>query len=320
MIVGINMLLYRLIVYLLLCGSFSNITTKLLIFSYSHNRPEFIEIQYKTFNKFLMEDYKFIVFNDASTENMAQEISDTCQRLGISSIRIPQGIHTYPYLPRWPGESSDHPTVRNVNVVQYSLHTIGFHHDDILLLLDSDIFLVKRFNAHDFLAGYDIGGRLLKIGARQADEIADKNEITYLWHGLAFLDLRTLPNIYTLSFNCGKVEDRCVDAGGHSYYYLKHNPAIKRRFINHNFSNELSCDMCRLDKLKVCTHNKSVLEARGLNNSQIQLCHTCHDIEFFHDNTFMHYRAGSNWNYKSEEYHRNKTLALSSYINTILAS
>ena len=39
--------------------------TKVLIFTYSYNKPEFIELQYKTFKKFLLDDHELIVFNDA---------------------------------------------------------------------------------------------------------------------------------------------------------------------------------------------------------------------------------------------------------------
>ena len=51
---------------------------KVLIFTYSYNRPDFIEIQEKTFKKFLKDDYEFVVFNDARYPDMQAKIRNTC--------------------------------------------------------------------------------------------------------------------------------------------------------------------------------------------------------------------------------------------------
>jgi hypothetical protein len=201
------------------------------IFTCSYNRPDFIKIQHKTLQHFFEDEYEFIVFNDAPNESMAQKIKAMCDRCGVQCIRISQEIHDRPYLPRWPGENYNYPTIRNVNVVQYSLDTLGFDHDDIVVLLESDVFLVKKFSVREMLNGYDLAGRVLSPNSRTGD-----GRIKYIWHGLAFLDMRRLPNKHTLNFNCGRVENTPIDGGGHSYYYLKNNPGIKAFYINHNFS------------------------------------------------------------------------------------
>src|ERR1700733_4465594 len=115
-----------------------------LIMTYSFNRPDFIEIQDKTFKKFLKDDYTFVVFNDAPQEEVANQIIETCNRLNLPCIRIPQSIHDAPYLQRWPGEDYHHPCVRCANVVQFSLNTLGFDRDRIVMIIDSDMFLVKE--------------------------------------------------------------------------------------------------------------------------------------------------------------------------------
>jgi len=297
--------------------------TKILIFTYAYNRPDFIEIQHKTFEKFLEDDdYEFIVFNDARPWHMINNINVTCERLGIKCLRIPQEIHSRPYLQRWPGEDYNHPTVRNVNVVQYSLNTLGFDHDDILLLLDSDMFLVKPFSIRKFLDGYDIGGRLLKRGSRTT-----KNNIIYLWHGLAFLNMGTMPNKRTLNFNCGVINGQRVDAGGHSYHYLRNNPDLKGIYIDHNFSNELQCDDCQRGCSIFCAHNTEKLMKVGFDKVQIRFLQsvpvggalTSASVEFFNNNSFLHYRCGSNWDNKTQEYHRQKTAALHQYLDAILS-
>src|ERR1700730_829964 len=142
---------------------------KVLIFTHSYNRPDFIEIQHKTFQKLLKDEYEFVVFNDAPEAPMEQNIRKVCNDCNIQCIRIPQEIHQRPYLMRLPGEYYNDPAVRNCNVVQYSLDVLGFAHDDILVIIDSDLFLVREFSFRDCLKDCDLAG--LKQG------------VGYLWIG-----------------------------------------------------------------------------------------------------------------------------------------
>ena len=46
---------------------------------HNYNRPDFINIQQATFKKFLKDDYEYVVFNDATDQNLAQQYSDPCK-------------------------------------------------------------------------------------------------------------------------------------------------------------------------------------------------------------------------------------------------
>lgn len=285
---------------------------KILIFTYSYNRPDFIEIQYRTFKKFLKDDYEFIVFNDASSDEMAQQIINTCKKYGIHCIRIPQEIHKRPYLQRWPGEDYNHPTIRNCNVVQYSLDNLGFFHDDIVMILDSDLFLIKEFSIKDYLNSHDIGGVLqlrYKDGAPS---------IRYLWIGLAFLNMATMPNKYTINFNCGRVDGIPVDAGGQTHYYLQDNPTAKVNYFNQMLFDDLKCDFCKQNQYTSCLQIAIILKELGLSDPLITLVQTGVSMEIFLDAHFIHYRGGSNWDYQSPNFHANKTKYLQEFIQKIL--
>lgn len=294
--------------FLLLTACFF-VEAKVLIFTYSYNRPDFVEIQEKTLKKFFQDEYEFVVFNDARDQSMVSRINETCQQLGLRCIRIPQEIHSRPYLPRLPGENFNHPSVRNCNVVQYSLDVLGFEHDDIVVLLDSDMFLVKTFSVRDFLNKYDIGGVQLGNGY-----------VSYLWHALAFLDMRTMPNRHTLSFNCGRIYEKPIDAGGHSYWYLQQNPTVKARYVSQVNPGTLQCEQCIKKQAFLCTHNARLLKENGFDENQIAFIQLANNVEFFHNNSFLHYRGGTNWDGKNAEYHRMKTKALNAYLEKILES
>lgn len=68
------------------------------------NNPEFINIQYHSFKKYMKTDYEFIVFNDAKVwkdysnfydNSVKYKIEETCKILGIKYINIPNGHHKY---------------------------------------------------------------------------------------------------------------------------------------------------------------------------------------------------------------------------------
>lgn len=300
------------IILLFLCSFSCAFAEKILIFTYSYNRPDFIEIQYKTFKQFLKDDYEFVVFNDAPKKEMQEKIRGMCKKLNLTCIDIPQSIHSKPYLRRWPGEDYNQPSIRNSNVVQYSLDHYGFKHNGIVALFDSDLFLVKEFSIKNFLQNYSLSG------LRQIKKQGDIH-IEYLWIGLVFLDMRKMPNKESLNFNCGRIRNVAVDAGGHTYYYLQEHPEAQVRYLNEICSPFSLCPVCKKENNLFCVHNDEVLKARGFDNDQIKAIQSgLVSCSFMGNNCFFHYRGGTNWNNLPEEFHKRKTKIFNEYLNRIL--
>lgn len=288
---------------------------KVYIFTYAFNRPDFIEIQYKTFKKFLKDDYEYIVFNDATDVSKRNEIESMCASLGVTCINIPQYIHSLPYLKRFPGEDKNSASVRNCNVVQYSLDTLGFNHNGYVALFDSDLFLVKDFSIKDFLKNYELAG----LSQCRKN---DNKRVDYLWIGLVFMNFAKMPNPKTINFNCGKIEGLSVDSGGFTYYYLKDNPTARVHYFDYSCWPFATCEECSNKTDVICLHNHDQLVQMGFDENQIDFIHTGYakNSEMFEKKTFFHYRAGTNWNNQTPEYHKKKTEALNNYINAILAN
>jgi hypothetical protein len=288
------------IIALLLLASY--VQAKVLIITHSYNRPDFIEIQAKLYKTFLKDEYEQIIFNDAPNDDMQQRIEQMCQQLGIRCFRVPQHLHV-------PGRNS--PGHRHMNGIAYSLEQIGYNHDGIVAIIDSDMFLLKPFSIEKYLDGHDIAGEL----QGRKNEII---EVRYLSPALVFMNMQTLPNRHTLSFEGGHIHDLDCDVGGHTYYYFKNNPSVKRLcfglihigawkwHINCQACSNMTCDSC-----------SKLLHDRFASKAYVQFIQDCpDDIEFFLDDNFLHYRSGSNWNNKPAEYHIAKTNAL----NTLLAA
>jgi hypothetical protein len=284
-----NVFLHFFFVYFLSINSLV-FSKNVLIITHSFNRPDFIEIQDKTFKKFLKDDYTFVVFNDSPHEEVSHQIIETCNRLNLSCIRIPQSIHDEPYLERLPGEDYHHPAVRCANVVQFSLDTLGFDHDGIVMIIDSDMFLVKEFCIEEFLEGFDIAA--IPQG---------RQHIEYIWNGLVIFNMQTLPDKKSINFNCGKVDGIGVDVGGQTYHYFKNHPEVMKKTIDNQ---HYPADFM----LSETTHEQV----------KFLFSHDCHNFEFILKNSFFHYRGGGNWNNESREYHEKKTMVLLAFIRQVL--
>ena len=54
--------------------------SKILIITSAYNRPEFVEVQARTFTKFLRDEYEFVVFNDANSSAVYSQIEQMCDK------------------------------------------------------------------------------------------------------------------------------------------------------------------------------------------------------------------------------------------------
>ena len=114
-----------------------------------------------------------------------------------------------------------------------------------------------------------------------------------------------------------------VGAGGHMHRYFNQNSSVTLKPIDHMLS--IDFDLCTssscLKSSNVCDHNQSLFTKLGFDTAQIQfLSAQPRNIEFLCNNSFLHYRGGSNWDAKSKKYITKKTLLVRSYIENILAT
>jgi hypothetical protein len=135
---------------------------KVRILTFHCNQANFIELQYRCLEKFLLDDYELIVFNDASTWENEQAIRETCDRLKIECIRFEPEWHLIDPLNDKIKEWLEDPTlqdaafldipleavpnqgsVRHSHVIQYALDPYGYAHDDALAIMDGDAFFIR---------------------------------------------------------------------------------------------------------------------------------------------------------------------------------
>lgn len=272
---------------------------KILIISHHYAQPFFIELQARTFKKFLQDDYEFVVFNDAKTQDLENEINELCAKYDIRCIRINPEVHQRPYLSREPGEDYNHACVRCANVVQYSLDILGFDFPGLVVIIDSDMFPIQPISFSKFMQDCDLAG---VSQSRTAD-------VQYIWNGLVMFNMTTLPNRQSINFNCGRVEGVSVDAGGYTHYYLcTYGNQIRIKWLGAEFfANTIqNYQEGALDKKR--QHLIPLIELDPPTN-----------METLMDGKILHYRGGGLWDPKPIEYYRRKNNCLLEYIEYILS-
>ncbi len=290
------------------------LNAEVLIITHSYNRPDFIDIQCRTFKKFLKDTYRFVVFNDATDPELNGKINDVCKLYGIDCVEIPQEIHTRPYHKREPGDPLNRPNIRHCNCIQYSLDTLGFNHNGPVAIVDSDIFLIRPISIEALLREVDIVAPI-----RGAE-----NKVFYLWPGLCFLAMDRLPEKETMNFNCGMVNNAIVDSGGHTYTYLINHPEVTFKNAIEYWAYQLFCpDRFVPDHMIDTTTPVEIqiqrLSQMGFNEREIAfLQKKPHSINFALDNHFLHYRAGTNYDNQSKEFDERKSRLINDFINEIL--
>jgi hypothetical protein len=265
----------------------------------------FVYFQKKLLDKFMIEDFEFIVFDDSQNEmNRLNRKSDTfesqdkesikkvCSDLSVRRVEIPNSIHTNPSLVhKNPSFVPNDPCGWCANAVQFSVNWCfdNLDPDDIVLNIDGDMFPICSFSVSEFMDGYNLAG-----------VPQHREDIEYVWNGI-------------FGFRVGGVDrdlfqwspiPKC-DVGGMMKYYLEKNPNYKKIF--HLWSCTWNMDSLDtkngipaphivnfLDSLnyKIPDSIKIFIENDPRNvrsNNEI-----LYFSEIYHPG-LIHYRAGGNW-------------------------
>jgi glycosyltransferase involved in cell wall biosynthesis len=289
------------------------LSAKVMVITHSYNRPDFIRLQHDTLKKFLLDEYEFVVFNDGPTTKLAHQIEEACRELSIRCIRIPQEIHQMAYLPRQPWEDWNSPSIRTANALQYSFNAYAFNYDGIVAVMDSDMFLIRPFSIEEYLKGYDISAVKQWRGSL--------GYIHYIWNGLMFFNMNTVPNKRSLNFNSGSIYGNHTDTGGFTYFYLTENPKAKVLYMKEQL--DLTDGDCITDSYDLENRGyllkDQVLEMVSNDDALMRFVQAePDDVQFFLHFAFLHYRRGGNYHNKSHIYHQEKTRLLDRFIEEIL--
>ena len=243
------------------------------IFTSVVNRPDFVSLQNSLFKKFLNHEYTFHVVDDSVDEIMTQEFEKICKINDIKYYRKPFN------------NKSLNPAQACADTVQWTYNNLicQNHSEDIVLFLDSDMFLIDEFSIEKYMKDAIIGGLPQQRG-----------HVTYMWNGIMFFNMSKILD-KSIDFSDGIVEGEMTDVGGHTYlYFLKTGIKMKESDVDYP------------------TH---------YNDIDLQKDAGGYNMEIHLDGKFLHYRAATNWhsNWKdSKDPLSQKTIVFKQMVEDIL--
>lgn len=224
---------------------------KLKIFTSVTNQPEFAKLQAQTFKEYVDCDYEFHLVDDSI--NLTNEFIKVCEEYDIIYHKKHEKI--VPHDPMYACAFAVQWTYDNL---------IKKCADDIVLFLDSDMFLMEKFNIVDYMTDKIILGCYQK-----------RNHVEYLWNGILLFNMPKVLSLRgNLNFSCGMIDGELCDVGGGTYYFLKEND------IN---IQDISIQQ---------TYN-------GFYKN-----HEVENMESLMDEKFLHFRGGTLWDKKKDVYER----------------
>lgn len=154
------------------------------IFTISHHRPDFLELQLKTFKRHL-KIFEFIVFNNAVFDldkKNYNEIHEWCKNNNIRCIDIVKDYQLIADIKKIdPTANLFQNNGLYSNAVYacsypmcWSWNNIISKYNEKICIIDSDMFFIKNFEFHGELAFVP-----------QSKE----NDVLYMWNGIIFADL-----------------------------------------------------------------------------------------------------------------------------------
>jgi len=294
----------------------TQVFAKVRILTFHCNQAGFIEMQYKTLSKFLLDDFELIIFNDAKTVENEKWIESVCQTYQIKCVRFEPEWHlTDPlnsYLKMklqepstigiwgWNASTSVEelgslPSVRHSHVIQYALDHYGYCHDDIVVLMDGDNFLIKPLSFRELLGSNDIVGfnqwpdELAQL--RRRGELTVPKNMEMFWVVFIAFNPRKLPDLHDLKFHVDVVtghshlpNNTISDTGAAIYKYLWSHPDLKLQAYPWQSSCNFRSYFSHEELKNINLSDRLIQFMQNIAPSNVQL------FVFEH---FMHFSAGS---------------------------
>jgi len=269
------------------------------IYTFPHRRPDFITLQAGSFRRHMQEDFEIVAVNNAAFDldrGNYSEINRQCASAGVAVVDVQRDAALARLGRALEGGAavfSKDGTYSNANIacaypLCWAWKSLISKEGTPACLVHSDVFMVQPARLSERLQGNQVCGIWQTAYlSPEARGLHGGRGMRYLWEALALLDMPRLPDAGAMSWWCGRLfPDRPgmlgvpVDCGGQTYHYLKAHPEVSVESIGvRHFPDDDSCPAHPADY-----HEFSLGEAK-----------------------FLHYRSGSNWNNRPDEYHRLKT-------------
>ncbi len=248
------------------------------IYSIHCNRPDFIELQQASLNKFIQDKtWELIIVNNSHSEEHRTRITLEATRCSLKQINL------YPQL----GPGFAHAEAMNTLWQTYMYPD----KDSLSVFLDGDVFLIDNFDINAF-----VGSDLAFAGGKQQRE--------HVWHWFSpqclIINPANIPDGETINWIGGTASNGCtLDTGGGLHKYWELHPEVKLNKTK---------EMVYTWYINAENQNRHVLPDKILPGYQDD-----YSIELIED-CWLHYARSSNYDNKDPGYHARKTSFVRAFI------
>lgn len=184
------------------------------IFTYAHKRPDFIEMQHETIQKYVKCEYEFIVFNNAiDNHQQYSEIHSICKRLNIKcvDVQLEPDMQTTTGVLNFNGNAYITPNVACSYPLLWSFKNYVTT-EKLVCILDSDMFFVNDVDLVSLIKDKDIA---------YIPQYRQSHKIQYIWNAFVLLNLEKRPELKNLDWTPAPVNGENMDVGAQTCYYVK---------------------------------------------------------------------------------------------------
>lgn len=252
------------------------------IISIVTNNPTFIDLQFKSFQKYINIPYEYIVFNDGKDfpdvvnndiPNKA-DIREKCASLNIRCIDLDNDHHRV----------QTRPSNRHGDSLRVMLEFMKKNKGEYLII-DGDMFLIDHLNID-------------KYRNRPCACVIQQREIVYMWPNLLYIDLCKIDNIDELRLGCAVGGDTGSESSSWLMKQESQFPDVKT--IRYSDEQLTSTKFYFIKHLWSCSWNKNEIppNLRSHKNllEYLETDERNENGNYFseiYDNCFFHYRAGT---------------------------
>lgn len=236
---------------------------KVFIFSFAVNDKFPLDIMRRQFDKYMQEEFEFVLFNDAEDPQMEANINTVASHNKIKCVRVPQHVHSVKSNP-----SVCYAATLNWAVREYA----PAHGCEVVALMHSDLFPICNASISGII------GEMMAASTVEFRLIGDEG-ITYMYPAFTIVNMARLKNPNELDFGL----DPGLDAGGRTKNFIKAHPNEVKFLPNHQISYFIAT-MAEDDPVgKYYREDLAICRKYGLSAGWIA-------------EGFYHYMAGSQWN------------------------
>jgi glycosyltransferase involved in cell wall biosynthesis len=170
---------------------------ELIVILSAFNRPDLLPIQVESIQKNLKNNHKIIVSHDSRNYDYVKEFEDICNNLQIK----------FYHHDSTPGKDASR---YHGEAIQWAYDNIikTEYTDDLILILDHDMFMINELDLIEYFGDNDVLGRPQSRGT-----------VEYVWLGLMMFKYQSVKDI-NFNFYPGFYFGELLDTGGGTSYIL----------------------------------------------------------------------------------------------------